>query len=106
MAGFHHEGQIHRRTSCPAARLPRGPRRHCTRVRVDPCAGDPSGCDPVVKAATSARTAPCATLRAAVTRLRRGYVKHLSPDISVIPREPNYIGGRTAPPHNAPWKTI
>jgi hypothetical protein len=49
---------------------------------------------------------PCGSLRREAERLRRGYVPGLSPDVAVIPREPSYIGGEAAPPHNAPWTAL
>ncbi|MGI8707677.1 MAG: alkaline phosphatase family protein [Actinomycetota bacterium] len=47
--------------------------------------------------------ASCEGLGAQVTRVARGYVPSLSPDISVIPREPNYVGPPTMPVHSGPW---
>ena len=35
--------------------------------------------------------------------MRRGYVAGRSPDISLVPREPNYIGTADMPPHTGPW---
>lgn len=45
----------------------------------------------------------CATSRELVQLTRRGYFLGRSPDISVIPREPNFVGAPTNPPHTGPW---
>ncbi len=36
-------------------------------------------------------------------RVKRGYVDVASPDINLIPREPNYVGTATRPVHSGPW---
>ena len=45
----------------------------------------------------------CEDLPTQVRRVARGYVPGLSPDISVIPREPNYVGPAEMPVHSGPW---
>jgi hypothetical protein len=45
----------------------------------------------------------CRDLPELVRRVNRGYVAKLSPDISLIPREPNYIGVAVSPVHSGPW---
>jgi Type I phosphodiesterase / nucleotide pyrophosphatase len=42
-------------------------------------------------------------MRRLVATVRRGYVPGLSPDISFIPRRPNYVGTQTSPVHSGPW---
>ena len=46
---------------------------------------------------------PCKDLNQLVERVRRGYYPFLSPDIQLIPREPNYVGSATSPVHSGPW---
>jgi hypothetical protein len=38
-----------------------------------------------------------------IKRMSRGYVPGRSPDVSLIPREPSYIGAATRPVHTGPW---
>jgi hypothetical protein len=45
----------------------------------------------------------CRELPELVLRVNRGYVVKLSPDIGLIPAEPNYIGVAAAPVHSGPW---
>ena len=53
---------------------------------------------------TGGRAGPhCAELAKLVARVRRGWVPLASPDISLIPREPNYVGPPSAPVHSGPW---
>src|SRR5687767_4739317 len=46
---------------------------------------------------------PCKELNELVERVRRGYYPFLSPDIQLIPREPNYVGAAASPVHSGPW---
>jgi Type I phosphodiesterase / nucleotide pyrophosphatase len=41
--------------------------------------------------------------RPLVMRMSRGYVPGRSPDVLLVPREPNYIGAATRPVHTGPW---
>lgn len=50
-----------------------------------------------------ATSSQCRNLDRLLQRVRRGYVPKLSPDISVIPREPNYVGSAASPVHSGPW---
>src|SRR5688500_16246350 len=45
----------------------------------------------------------CNELPVLARRIRRGHVPGASPDINLIPREPNYIGTAAAPVHSGPW---
>jgi hypothetical protein len=47
--------------------------------------------------------ARCAELPGLVERMQRGFVRGRSPDILLVPREPNFIGGAGNPPHTGPW---
>src|SRR5919106_1186413 len=38
-----------------------------------------------------------------VRHMRRGFVRGRSPDVLLVPREPNYIGAATRPVHTGPW---
>lgn len=49
---------------------------------------------------------PCKELNRLVERVRRGYYPFLSPDIQLIPREPNYIGSAAMPVHSGPWEYL
>lgn len=67
-----------------------------------------SGCtsDPAPKRATAAPPASseeCRELDEMIARTRRGYVPVRSPDIALIPTEPNYIGKASLPVHTGPW---
>jgi predicted AlkP superfamily pyrophosphatase or phosphodiesterase len=46
---------------------------------------------------------PCSGLNRLVATVKRGHVARLSPDISFIPRRPNYVGTQTSPVHSGPW---
>ena len=46
---------------------------------------------------------PCREVHQLVRRVQRGYTGRGSPDISLIPRAPNYIGTRESPAHSGPW---
>lgn len=61
----------------------------------------PERVPPTAKAPGKSRR--CAALPLMVQRVRRGYVRDLSPDINLIPREPNYVGVATSPVHSGPW---
>lgn len=74
------------------------------------CTGDETGRDDGARSQSStgqpvpsAGGAPCRDLAELVGRMRRGYVAGPSPDISLIPREPNFVGIATMPPHTGPW---
>jgi hypothetical protein len=45
----------------------------------------------------------CKAMDVLVERMRRGYVPGRSPDILLIPAEPNYIGSAGDPAHTGPW---
>lgn len=45
----------------------------------------------------------CPELARLALRVRRGYVRHLSPDIPFIPHEPNFVGSLYMPVHSGPW---
>lgn len=47
--------------------------------------------------------ARCDQLPRLVERVERGIVRGLSPDVNLVPREPNYIGAAAAPVHSGPW---
>ncbi len=49
---------------------------------------------------------PCASASALVSLTRRGYFPGRSPDVLVIPREPNFIGAPANPPHTGPWRFL
>lgn len=55
------------------------------------------------RAAVATAGSGCARLGRLVRRVRRGYVGLASPDISLIPSVPNYIGSDGAPVHSGPW---
>lgn len=52
---------------------------------------------------SSASERPCDDIDRLVRRVRAGYVPGLSTDISVIPRQPNYVGSAASPVHSGPW---
>jgi hypothetical protein len=39
-------------------------------------------------------------------RIRRGYYQDRSPDIVMVPREPNFFGGFTSTTHSGPWPYV
>ncbi|MGH2755857.1 MAG: alkaline phosphatase family protein [Actinomycetota bacterium] len=45
----------------------------------------------------------CGDLDELAARMRRGYVPGRSPDVLLVPREPNYIGTAAMPAHTGPW---
>ncbi|MBA2273191.1 MAG: alkaline phosphatase family protein [Actinobacteria bacterium] len=47
--------------------------------------------------------ASCGETRQLVRRVQRGYTGRSSPDVSLIPRAPNYIGTAAMPAHSGPW---
>lgn len=49
---------------------------------------------------------PCASSSELVSLTRRGYFPGRSPDILVIPQEPNFIGASADPPHTGPWRFL
>ena len=56
------------------------------------------------KAGPAARVAGgCKALPKLVERARRGYVPGRSPQVLVIPHEPNYVGTPEMPVHSGPW---
>lgn len=46
---------------------------------------------------------PCGNIGDQLQRMRRGWVPVRSQDISLLPREPNYIGSAGKPVHTGPW---
>jgi hypothetical protein len=46
---------------------------------------------------------PCNDLDAGLRRVKRGWVRVRGQDISLLPREPNYIGADAKPVHTGPW---
>jgi hypothetical protein len=53
-----------------------------------------------------ASSLPCRGIDDLIVRVKRGYVPRLSPDISLIPREPNYVGSASGPVHSGPWNYL
>lgn len=49
------------------------------------------------------RVRDCEEIESLIRRMRRGYVPFASPDVLLVPREPNYVGTPAAPVHNGPW---
>ena len=47
--------------------------------------------------------ASCSEIHQLVRRVQRGYTGRGSPDVSLIPRAPNYIGTADMPAHSGPW---
>ncbi|MDQ3783921.1 MAG: alkaline phosphatase family protein [Actinomycetota bacterium] len=47
--------------------------------------------------------ASCSEMHQLVRRVQRGYTGRGSPDVSLIPRAPNYIGTSASPAHSGPW---
>lgn len=80
--------------ACPEEVPPREP---------EPRAGSTS-VEPSATSTGSPVEAPrCRDLDTLVQRVRRGYVPRRSPDLNLIPREPNYVGAAAAPVHSGPW---
>ena len=48
----------------------------------------------------------CALPRDILERIRRGYYPDRSPDVIVVPREPNYFGGFSGTSHSGPWDYV
>lgn len=46
---------------------------------------------------------PCTNVAEQIDRARRGWVPVRAHDISLLPREPNYIGSAAKPVHTGPW---
>jgi hypothetical protein len=51
-------------------------------------------------------TEPCASSSELVSLTRRGYFPGRSPDVLLIPQEPNFIGVPGNPPHTGPWRFL
>ncbi|HYI45531.1 MAG TPA: alkaline phosphatase family protein [Actinomycetota bacterium] len=49
------------------------------------------------------RRTRCDELPELARRVKRGYVPGTSPDVNLIPREPNYVGTAASPVHSGPW---
>ena len=56
---------------------------------------------PVVTADVESQS--CGEIARLVGRVKRGRVPGASPDLLLIPREPNYIGSAAEPVHSGPW---
>jgi hypothetical protein len=70
---------------------------------------DPSAAPPPSAVATQSgpsKQTRCEELPELAERVRRGYVRNESPDINVIPREPNYVGTAASPVHSGPWEYL
>jgi type I phosphodiesterase/nucleotide pyrophosphatase len=50
--------------------------------------------------------AACALPPSQLRRIRRGYYPGRSPDIIVVPREPNFFGGFLSTSHSGPWDYV
>lgn len=48
----------------------------------------------------------CALPEAEVQRIRRGHFPGRSPDLYMVPREPNFFGGFTSTSHSGPWEYL
>jgi arylsulfatase A-like enzyme len=73
----------------------------------DPNEGDTGpGETATVRAAGPAFEAACDLPTKQLQRLRRGYMPGRSPEIVVVPKEPNYFGGFTAWTHSGPWDYV
>lgn len=59
--------------------------------------------DTTVTAFESWWESACALPEDEVQRIRRGHFPERSPDLYMVPREPNYFGGFTATSHSGPW---
>ncbi len=68
------------------------------------CTSGQDGSDDTTRAGGG--TKPCASSSELVSLTRRGYFPGRSPDILVIPREPNFIGAPANPPHTGPWRFL
>jgi len=66
------------------------------------CTGDDESPDEGRRGAAGAHE-PCSAARELVQLTRRGYFEGRSPDISLVPRAPNFIGSASNPPHTGPW---
>lgn len=76
------------------------------------CFGDPptpsneessAGAAAAMQEAVGRTGSGCAQLAELVRRVRHGYVERASPDISLIPSVPNYVGSDGSPVHSGPW---
>ena len=75
---------------------PEGP----TPVRTQPAEGSPT---PFPVVSTPVEGDRCAEIDRLARRVQLGNVPGASPDLLLIPREPNYIGSAAAPVHSGPW---
>lgn len=46
---------------------------------------------------------PCRGFAELLANVKHGYYRFRSPDITLIPREPNYVGSAAMPVHSGPW---
>ncbi|MDQ3619161.1 MAG: hypothetical protein M3391_03415, partial [Actinomycetota bacterium] len=70
-------------------------------------AGSGSGSQPSTeRAAGPAFETACNLPTKELQRLRRGYMPGRSPEIVVVPKEPNYFGGFTTWTHSGPWDYV
>jgi len=51
----------------------------------------------------SPRTRACALGPEIIERIERGYVERRSPDVTMVPEEPNYLGSLEVASHSGPW---
>ena len=58
---------------------------------------------PSLAASGSSDTRSCDEVKRLVRRVQLGSVRGASPDLLLIPREPNYIGSAASPVHSGPW---
>jgi hypothetical protein len=65
----------------------------------------PKGAGPI-KPARNWLQSGCRVPFAYLRRVRRGYFPDRSPDIVVVPREPNFFGGFTSTTHSGPWPYV
>jgi predicted AlkP superfamily pyrophosphatase or phosphodiesterase len=64
---------------------------------------EPSPIEIVTEPAASWFEASCALPTRELRRIRRGYHPGRSPDVVMVPREPNFFGGFVATSHSGPW---
>jgi arylsulfatase A-like enzyme len=63
--------------------------------------GEPSGVE--LRRPSSVAPPACRGSGVLAVRTRRGYFPGRSPDVLVVPNEPDFIGPPTNPPHTGPW---
>lgn len=71
-----------------------------TPIRTRPAESSPP---PSPSVSTSDDPRPCAEIDRLARRVQLGNVRGASPDLLLIPSEPNYIGSAAAPVHSGPW---